>query len=45
MAASELEVSVKGVHCIPKLGSNHSKSKSKLCNNPAREFFFIKVAD
>ena len=40
MAASELEVSVKGVHCIPKLESSHSKSRSKLWNNPVKEFIF-----
>ena len=40
MAASELEVSVKGVHCIPKLETSHWKSSSKLWNNPVKEFIF-----
>ena len=40
MALSELEVSIKGVHCIPKLESSHSKSRLKLWNNPVKEFIF-----
>ena len=40
MAVLELEVSVKGVHCIPKFESSHSKSRSKLSNNPVKEFMF-----
>ena len=40
MAAFELEVPVKGVYCIPKLESSHSKSRSKLQKNPVKEFIF-----
>ena len=37
MAVAKVEVSVKRVHCIPKLESSHSKSRSKLRNNPVKE--------
>ena len=40
MAASEREVSVKRVQSIPKLESNHSKSRQNLLNNPVKGFIF-----
>ena len=40
MAASKLKVSAQGVHGIPKLGSNHSKSRKKLWNNAVKGFIF-----
>ena len=40
MAASKREVSAKGVHCITKLGSSHSKSRQNDWNNPVKGIIF-----
>ena len=44
MAAPELEVSVKGVHCKPKLESNHSKSSQNFEIILWKSLFFNKAA-
>ena len=44
MAASELEVSVKGVHCIPKLERSHAKSGQNFEIILWNSSFFNKVA-
>ena len=44
MAAFELEVSVKGVHCIPKTWKAPFKISEKLWNYPVKGFIFNKVA-